>query len=889
MTSASRSTVSQLIMAKCSAPRLGTAVQIERNLPITENCQLVVISAPAGYGKTTLMAQWNQHWQGAVAWLQLDEEDNCEWRFFRYLTQSLICADPALLSTSFRQWVFDTPTVDASSFVPRLITELALYQHPLLVLIDNQHVINRASLIDAMCRLIKYLSPNITLVLATRHHQKLPLAQLMVEHRAILIDKQQLCFNLPQLALFARENGQIELSKGEATDLLQRTKGWPAAILLTLGGATGQRGTSKHNALTLKHALHNYLISEITSALPQELLHFLNITAVANPVTDELCKILMPESDVTALLNLAVQYNLLSALPEGEAGEYEMHPLTADFLRQRLAQSGVTIHRLYLQIGNYHLQRRQYQQAANHALSAKDVSLMCEVVTKGGWSLLQAGERSSLTQLFNAIPEEILLIDPQATLIRIWYELAIDRNIGQALRLIINCESRTQSSLPAPLAHQLTSLRCYCQSMQGNDSVATATLVRLTLEQLKEHEHSSHAILLSAQCQLARIQGDYQAALSAARSAEVSCRMSDNNQQLMWLLLTQNYIAVDQGNFQLAEEKQQQMLHLISQHKGQLLLRDQLYRSRAYLLYQQMLLNDATHFSLQARACLAENYYWQLMTNVTLLRIKLLQNNIPAARVLMLENKTLLQQQEYCATTRLDAEDAQISYWIAANQWDELICWHSLNEPINSFSSLHSLQQGLSYLRVSLVLISMDKLTQASLPSLLVMARAMQETADQKGYLIYQIKLRLWLSIALMLKGLAIPASQKMQQTLSLAAPQKLYAVFFELRKQLPALLALLEGANLEPPIELFCQQLGKAANTFEAEAPIPNAAKATGITQREWQVLLKIEAGISNERIATEIFISANTLKTHIRNLYKKIKVSNREEAIEQLKILRG
>lgn len=301
---------------------------------------LILVVAPAGYGKTTLVTDWLGQASIPAAWLSLDEGDNNPARFFRYVVATLQTLD-AKLGQSLVDTVHTIPQ-SPEAFVDHLINDLAAAEQPIILALDDYHVITSALIQEAMVYLLDHVPPNLHLVVQTRADPPFRLPRLRVRGAMTEIRDRDLRFTSEEMTAFLNSVHRLNLPAEQIAALDSRTEGWPAGIhlaALALQGLSAERTAQFIQAFSgSHHYVIDYLADEVLRRQSEEVQSFLLQTSILKRLSAPLCDAVTGQQGSQALLELLQKSNLFLVPLDDQRRWYRYHPLFADLLRARLAQ-----------------------------------------------------------------------------------------------------------------------------------------------------------------------------------------------------------------------------------------------------------------------------------------------------------------------------------------------------------------------------------------------------------------------------------------------------------------------------------------------------------------------------------------------------------------------
>jgi LuxR family maltose regulon positive regulatory protein len=302
--------------------------------------KLTLISAPAGFGKTALAAQWISDLQSpVVAWLSLDEDDNDPARFFTYLIAALetVQADVGVDALALLQSPQPPPL---QAVLTMLINSLTTIPADFVLVLDDYHVVEQQPIHDALTFLLDHLPPQMHLVIASRADPPLPLARLRTRSQLTELRAADLRFTPDEAAAFLNQAMGLSLSPEDVAALEARTEGWIAGLQLAALSMQGRDDIPGFIAAFTgsQHYILDYLVEEVLQRQPESIQAFLLQTSILERMTGPLCDALTDTGDGQTMLDRLEHANLFIAPLDDERHWYRYHRLFADFLRARLRQ-----------------------------------------------------------------------------------------------------------------------------------------------------------------------------------------------------------------------------------------------------------------------------------------------------------------------------------------------------------------------------------------------------------------------------------------------------------------------------------------------------------------------------------------------------------------------
>jgi LuxR family transcriptional regulator, maltose regulon positive regulatory protein len=350
--------------------------------------KLTLIRAPAGWGKSTLLADWYalESEIRLFAWVALDPDDNDPVRFWTYLINALRIVDPSAGEVSLP--MLRTPRVSVvDDVLPALCNELTELPDQVVLVLDDYHLIANPEIDDGLAFLVEHLPQTLELVLSSRSEPALPLARLRARGELVEIDAQQLRFSDEEAELFLNDLHGLDLDRQDVIRLRELTEGWAAGLYLatlTIRGRTGAHEFIDSFSGDNRHVV-DYLSAEVLAGLPEEMRRFLLDTAVLDRLCAPLCDAVTDQAGSEHTLHELERSNFFVIPLDARREWYCYHHLFAELLRHELALTGPerarTLHR---RASAWHREFGSASESIHHAIAAGDVGDAAELIL-GYW------------------------------------------------------------------------------------------------------------------------------------------------------------------------------------------------------------------------------------------------------------------------------------------------------------------------------------------------------------------------------------------------------------------------------------------------------------------------------------------------------------------------
>lgn len=376
---------------------------------LAQGARLILITAPAGFGKSTLAAAWLRGQSIPVAWLALDAQDNEPLAFCTYLLAAIQRAVPGCATELMAQLQGGAPP-PPDHFCAQLLNALDRLGHPLLIALDDYHLVTNPAVHERLAFLLDHLPAGVTLLLATRVMPPLPVARLRVRQQLVEIRFQELRFTPGETHQLVNDLHTLALDAEAVAALDARTEGWVAGLQLAILALQSDEGAGPRFLAHFSGShefIADYLMEEVLSRQSPAMTDFLLCTAILDRFCAPLCAAVTGAADSDALLHTLLSRNLFLLPLDAERHWFRYHQLFADLLRARLFQSQRDrVPALHRQASAWFAANGLISDAMIHALAANDVTTAADLVNANWIPLLHRGESSTILRWLDALPPE---------------------------------------------------------------------------------------------------------------------------------------------------------------------------------------------------------------------------------------------------------------------------------------------------------------------------------------------------------------------------------------------------------------------------------------------------------------------------------------------------
>jgi LuxR family maltose regulon positive regulatory protein len=889
------------IPSKLTRPaRLHNAIlrpRLLEDLNQANNYRLVLFRSPAGYGKTTMAAQWLKDIPH-TGWFNIDENDNESFRFVNYFLQAINKAtNNSCLKTQAmaerRQFACITTLINA------LFAELADYQEICYIVLDDYHVINDDSIHEGMRFFLKHMPDNITLVVTSRTIPPLGTANLRIRDLLLEVDHDGLAFDEEETQRFFHQRVTDHVESQLLSNLRQQVEGWPSALQLIALHAKQKPNLladSAHSLVNFNRShLWDYLAEEVFDQLSEDIKDFLLHCSILDMFNAELITELTGRSDALAMLESLNRFGLFLTPLEGDNNWYRFHNLFAEFLRhQRYATIPQQRNKLHESAAKAWIKQHNYQQALIHALKSENQPLLTDLLSAHGWSMFHQGELNLLENAIEKLNQDILFGSPRLCLLKAWLAQSQHRynDVGE---LLLQSETELISrnlTLDDAILGEFNALRAQVAINQSKPQQALK-LAELSLGQLSATTYRSRIVATSVIGEVHHCLGNLTQALSMMQQTEKMARQYHFYHQALWALLQQSEILIAQGAIHHAFELLENATKLIQeQHLQQVPLHEFTLRLKAQILWCWHRLDEAeqcTHKCIEILTPFDKSK--SLHAYSMLARIAISRGELDKATRYLDICHDLVKNTSYHIDWLANHDFSCLLYWQAKNDTDVIKEWLKNTTPPKSYCNHFQQLHARNIVRAYLLLEETDQAQQ--------LLNTMQQHCIEHD--LHTDHHRNAIIQTVLYKQAEQPqqALTTLNEVLTVSNNSGMISDFLCVGDDVNTLIqTLVEHKKLDELTLHRCQYLLREMTSKErarvvhfdenfvdkllALPNIPELIRSSPLTQREWQVLGLIYAGYSNEQISNELDVAATTIKTHIRNLYQKLNIINRHQAIE-------
>lgn len=837
---------------------------------------VMLLRSPAGYGKTSLLTQWMADKTPNVMWYGLDPSDNDPSYFAAHLIYGLHLATGEGCPDSLR--LVETNQFDRlDSLLTKALIELSHHFDPLFIVLDDTHVLTESSILAALKQWIRFLPPNIHLILTAHHEPGLGLSALRVKGQVLEFQAEQLAFNQAELTEFLAERLAFEPSREAVERLLEETGGWPGGLELIARNTRNETDliyASGKLQQSFQH-LEAYLQDDVLDDLPGDIRDFLTSVCVFAQFDASLCDRLLERHDSENMIHRLREHQLFIVTTDEAKGVYRFQTLFRQTLIKMMhnREPGRWLS-IRIQAARSYLARNLQMEAAQLALQLNTPELNLEVLKHAGLDFYRTGRFSVLMRLLDCLDEATLMEHTDLILLKAWICL-LSYQEDRVISMLVRAEDRLGELRPQ-ISQEYAVARA--QAAINRERFSDAKHLACTaLTQLPASSFVSRAVAASVLGQAALCEGDLDSALEYLKQAEALAVQQNLTQLQLWALCLISDVHTVAGDLDQALAMQNRAIALARAHCiEQVLHMEFVYRNRAQILIERGQFAAALEcLDLGTRIIEPLGDYGLLNPYVMRGQLALITGNPSQASQLAIQVRQLLERYHYHTDWVAHAHEFLICVDYQRRTPSERVLEppeQSRGEAINHFYQHYDRNRAIArYLNGD--------------PAVAIeWVRTLLRQADSKGLRLLALKARLLLAI-----WQDNDAGRQHWQTALADLPRIRPVTTLTRYRQLFAV-----GQRDWPDWNLWFQPSGKQPRTMLTEADPRlsrlNQRHAQGtesVSLKEFQVLLLIGEGLSNEDIAQCMHIALSTVKSHIRRLYRKLDIENRDQARTLVRML--
>jgi LuxR family maltose regulon positive regulatory protein len=879
-----------------SAPLLATKLYISLHRPgvitrprlsdqlnkgLARGCKLTLVSASAGFGKTTLLSEWIASCGRPAAWLSLDEGDSDPARFISYLVKAFQTIQSGIGEGLLAALQSPEP-LQIETILTTLLNEISTIPENFLLVLDDYHSIDSQAIDRVLAFLIEHQPPQMHLLIATREDPSLPLPRLRARGQCIELRTADLRFTPAEAAEFLNRVTGLDLSDADIDALEAHTEGWIAGLQLAALSMQGHKDTASFiQSFTGSHRfVMDYLLEEVLHQQSESVQTFLLRTSILDHMCGPLCDavLLDPSTSGQATLEYLERANLFIVPMDNDRHWYRYHHLFGDLLRKRLGQtltpSGIA--ELQLHASEWYETNDLILEAFRHAAAANDIERTVRLSESKKMPVHLRGVATTILCWLESLPKTLLDARPALW----WKQAALLLVTGQ-----ITCVEEKLQAIEAALAStglpgagmdessrdligKIAAARANVAQVQAQPET-TLVQARRALEYLHPNDLNNRSMALRSMGFAYYLQDDLAAAGRAYAEALSLAQASGDIINILLASIRLGQIQETGNQLHLAGETYRRVLQRIDEYSPP--NAPVAYLGLARIYYEWNDLDAAARYGEQSLQ-LARQYDQVLdrliISEIFLAQLKLARRDAIGAALILSQTEQTARQKNH--TVRLP----DIAYFQALT--------HLHQGNVDEAAQLAR--------RYDLLLMQARVLIALGDPSAALAAlKLRRDQAEARGLADRGLKVMAVQSIALYASGEKEKAVELIGEVLAPAEPEGLIRLFVDEGDAMAELLSVAVAQGIRPDYVgrlLAAFEAGKRDGEGKPALP-PASSLIEPLSQRESEILKLIAQGLSNREIGERLFLALDTIKGHNRKIFDKLQVQSRTEAIARAREL--
>ena len=868
--------------------------------------KLMLVSAPAGFGKTTLLTEWLAAGpaapadERAAAWLSLDRGDNDPVSFWTYVIAALRTVASGVGESALALLHAPQPP-PIETVLTELLNDLGALAGDIVLVLDDYHVVDALEVQDGMAFLLDHLSPWLHVVIASRADPALPLARLRARGELVETRAAELRFTPDEAAAYLNEMMGLQLTARDVAALEGRTEGWIAALqlaALSMQGRDDVAGFIAGFAGDDRYVV-DYLAEEVLQRQPEHVQHFLLQTSILERLSGPLCDAVTGQGGGKAMLEALDRGNLFLVPMDDRRRWYRYHHLFADVLQARLLdeQPGQAPD-LHRRASAWHQQNGEPSVAISHALAARDFKRAADLAELAIPAMRRTRQEATVRGWLEVIPDEVVQVRPVLSVGFAGALLSVGEFEGVEARLRdaerwLDTTTGIRQGPQAPSAEMVVvdddefrrlpaEIELYraALALVRGDGPGTVRHARRALDLAPADEHLGRASAAALMGLASWASGDLEAGHSGYAECMAGLRRAGHIADTFGCAIALADIRRTQGRLGEAMRTYEQALQLVPEPGGPVLRGTaDMYVGMSEVCRERDDLPAATQHLLRSQELgehtgLPQNRYrWR----VAMARVREAEGDLGGALDLLNEAERLYVGDFFPNVRPVPALKARV--WIAQGRLGEALGW-AREQGLSADDDLSYLRE-FEHITLARVLLAryQGERAEASIHEATRLLERLLPAAEEGGRTGRVIEILVLWALAHQTLGDIPAALACLERAMSLAEPEGYVRVFID---EGSPTAALLKAAAKQGIARNYVRRLLAAVSETEHDRPIEQAL-IDPLSERELDVLRLLGTELDGPAIARELMVSLNTMRTHTKNIYAKLAVTNRRAAVRR------
>ncbi len=894
-------------------------------LNMSLDCPLTLVSAPAGFGKTTLLSTWIQSLlieRQRIAWVSLDEGDNESVLFWTYVLTALDGQQPGLC-TQLITYLQTQQTPPLRSALQTLINRIAEQPESFLLILDDYHLITEQAIHTNLTYLVEHLPPQLHLILATRADPPLSISLLRARGRLLEVRTDELRCDPDEVVAFLEKSTSVQLSQDMIKVVTTRTEGWLVGLQLLSLSLHGHAdsGNFLEEVSGSQRYIFDYLIEEVFQSQSESVQMFLLHTSILKRLSASLCDAILEQSGSQQMLEQLERANLFIVSLDRQRRWYRYHALFAQALHHWLEQTQPTlVPILHYRASQWYAQQSRLNEAISHAITAQQWQWTADLIEQVYALIWGNNEHAMLRRWLEKLPAEVVRSRPRLclayakTLFMVAPYSMMERwlqDVEMALRAtspaLVNETTETGETLSSKqqaqdnLFGELTAYRAIITGYYLGEGQSTLAFCQEALRHLSEQNLLARAEVAYAQSLAYYSFGDIVAAIQSTKEATALAQAAGNTSSTIIYMCRMAYSLLLHGKLHEVEQLAGQVALMGTTPSGlphAMMCWAHIFHADA--LRQWNRLDEALDLALQGVRLSeqTETIVALYLGYTVLMRIYLARGEMDAARFAFQHAEEALKKTY--SPYRRDAYLIVhwVQYWLAsgelerARNWVQEIAQHSSTHPslTHEHSPLAHEREDVARARILLV---------QQLPTEAIsLLEPHQINAEKQERWSHVIEMKVLQALAHSIRNEDQKALTVLAQSVHLAEPEGYIRIFVDEDTAMATLLSRLRVQERRkgptPYLDTVLAAFSPGSATHE---PLRRLDQPKGrntkqplvepLSERELEVLQLLARGNSNQEIAEVLVIALDTVKRHVTHIFEKLGVHNRVQAVARARAL--
>jgi len=853
--------------------------------------KLILVSATAGYGKTTLLSDWINHSKTPVAWYSVDSRDNDLYEFLSFIVSGIQTIHKNIGNKSLE--LLKSPgATEIDHIVELLINDLLTIKSDFLLVIDDLHLITSKEVHKTLSFLIEYKPRNFKIAALTRADPALSLARLRSQNELMEIRSSDLSFSEHDATEFFNKKLKLELTNEDIKLVESKTEGWIAGLQLTAITLQNKKNVSEfiRRIAGDNRYIMDYLLEEILNNLDDNIRLFLLKSSLFERFTGSLCDAALERNDSQDIIEFLERNNLFIISLDNERQWFRYHHLFADLLKQKLlTKHKDVVSYLHNKASIWFETNDIPTLAIDHSLKVNNFERASFLIDKQADSFWLRGEHTLLQRYLEELPSKFVVIKPKLIIYHSWI-LFMNGKFDKA-ELALQKAEQLFTAFP----DEKGSATINKEQLQGRIFAVRASLASFRGEISKTIRFSEQALkLLSKQddnwrCIGAITLGDAYMLSNKTKDAgkayfealQANQEVNDINLYLMSNILFA-YAEVKLGNLQNAHEIYEKLTHFIYE-KG-LLKTDYagwIFSAKGYLFYAWNDIENALEHANKSVEMIkhGHNVFIKGIVYNNLITILFATHDLAAAKKVVRELESIVAKADVPKGIISLQEAWKARLWLEKGNMEAVYSWlkkRGWNEN-SSYSYLN---------KEELIVFTRILIAQGKYDTVNALLKRLISEAELSSLVATQIELLLLHARVLIIKNNEKDAEKLVLKALSIAEPGSFIRLFINENDAIEPLVKNIinkKATQTSDELDRISQDfLNKLKIAFELERKRKDVQSDGDLSSRELEILKLISQKLSNKEIGETLFISLPTVKTHVSNILLKLGAENRIEAME-------